>query len=80
MNQIWKTRVRTSKDMDTVTADHATPIRPKSSISMPQEDEMNPKTQHDQLTGNHTVYAPTPYSTQGHKVVCEHAGRKVLTK
>jgi|GEM_PF-6716146 len=62
MNQNTQTRIRPSKDMDTVTAGRSELIKPKSSTSMPRESKRNPKRQHNQLTGNHTVCAPT--STQ----------------
>jgi hypothetical protein len=74
------TRVRTPKDMDTVTTGPSKTIKPKSSISIPQENNTNRKTQPDQLAGNYTVYAPTLNSTQGPKVVCVYAGRKELAK
>jgi hypothetical protein len=57
MNQNTQTRIRTAKDMDTVTVGRSEPIKSKSSI--PRESKRNPKRQHNQLTGNHTVCAPT---------------------
>jgi len=79
-NQSTQTRIRASKDMDTVMADQGTPIRAKSSIAMPRGNETYPKRLHNQLAGKHTVYAPTLNSTQGPKVVCVYAGRKELAK
>jgi hypothetical protein len=72
MNQSTKTRVRTSKEIGPVQAEQSMSIKPKSL--------MNLTTQHDQLTGNHTVYAPTSNSSQTLKLPRVPVSRKELKK
>jgi hypothetical protein len=72
MNQNTQIRIRTSKNIDTAVAGRSVPIKPKSL--------MNLNTQHDQLTGKHTLCASTLNSTHLAKVVRVHAGRKELKK
>lgn len=78
--QSTKTRVRALKEIGTVQVDASMPIKPKSFIALSQEDEMNPKTQHGQLTGNHTAYVTISNSSQGPKLPCVPAYKKELRK